>query len=179
MTTNLKSFFKSFVLVAGLLLASVSAQASSIDSEIPNFKQVNQNIYRGGRPSAEGLLELQKLGIKTIINLEDNRSAVKTEQKNLKSYPINFISIPTASLWSPKDKNVDHILNLLKDPNNFPIYIHCQHGQDRTGLMIGLYRVFDEGWKPVDAYQEMLANGFHQILFMLNRYFEHKTNFED
>ena len=58
-------------------------------------------------------------------------------------------------------------------------YVHCAHGQDRTGLVIGLERVIDEGWTPKAAHDEMLKLGFHPLFEGLNHYFEEKTGFED
>lgn len=43
-------------------------------------------------------------------------------------------------------------------------YVHCERGQDRTGLIVGVYRVKVEHWTKADAYQEMLKHGFHPIL---------------
>jgi tyrosine-protein phosphatase SIW14 len=174
LTTGLKNIS----IFSFLLLSSFEIQARSKVDDLPNFLQVNQNIYRGGRPTNQGLKALEQKGIKTIINLEDAASAVKIEKKNLAGTPIQLISIPIGSLRSPKDTDVNKVMGLLNNPQNFTIYIHCQHGQDRTGLMIGLYRV-EHGLSPADAYKEMLQLGFHKILFPLNRYFEKRTNFED
>ena len=43
-------------------------------------------------------------------------------------------------------------------------YVHCEHGQDRTGLIIGAYRVRVQRWSKSQAYQEMKAHGFHPLL---------------
>lgn len=177
---NQKLAIKGLVLAALILVAlPLNLKAADLEKEIPNFHQVTSNIYRGGRPSVSGLKELQQLGIKTIIDLENNKKAVQTEKENLSGTPVQFVSVPFASLRTPKDADVQKVLELLNDPRNYPVYIHCQHGQDRTGLLIGLYKVFDMNWSPADAYHEMRELGFHPILFPLNRYFERKTGFED
>ena len=48
-------------------------------------------------------------------------------------------------------------------------YVHCEHGQDRTGEVVGFYRL-KEGTNAATAYAEMLKNGFHPALFGLTRY---------
>jgi protein tyrosine/serine phosphatase len=49
--------------------------------------------------------------------------------------------------------------------------VHCTHGQDRTGLIIGLYRL-NEGWTKDAAYKEMLVHHFHSSLHGLHEYWE-------
>jgi len=43
-------------------------------------------------------------------------------------------------------------------------FVHCQHGKDRTGLVVGAYRVKVEHWTRMAAYEEMKAHGFHPML---------------
>ena len=51
-------------------------------------------------------------------------------------------------------------------------YVHCEHGQDRTGLTIGIYRVQHDGWTKEKAYNEMIAHGFHKSLHGLDDFWE-------
>src|SRR5262249_15113548 len=38
---------------------------------------------------------------------------------------------------------------------NFTIYVHCQGGRHRTGVMTAFYRMPQDGWTADRAYQEM------------------------
>ncbi len=49
--------------------------------------------------------------------------------------------------------------------------VHCEHGQDRTGVAIGLYRLHT-GWTEEHAEDEMLAHGFHRSLIGLWEWWE-------
>ena len=40
-----------------------------------------------------------------------------------------------------------------------PVFVHCLHGEDRTGLVIGAYRMLVERWSFDRAYAEMIAHG--------------------
>ena len=51
-------------------------------------------------------------------------------------------------------------------------YVHCEHGQDRTGLMVANYRI-KNGMSKKDAEKEMLDDGFHKSLLGLWEAFEH------
>ena len=50
-------------------------------------------------------------------------------------------------------------------PARVPVLVHCQHGADRTGSMIAVYRVIVQGWSKDDAIREMKEGGygFHRI----------------
>ena len=36
---------------------------------VPNLHRVSENLYRGAQPGAEGMKQLEKLGVKTVVNL--------------------------------------------------------------------------------------------------------------
>lgn len=47
-----------------------------------------------------------------------------------------------------------------RDPRR-KLYMHCTMGEDRTGLIAGLYRIVFQGWRAEAAYRdEMCARGF-------------------
>ena len=74
----------------------------------------------------------------------------------------SFIS---CTAWHPEDENVVKFLQVLRDPKNRPVFVHCQHGADRTGLMVAIYRIAVQGWSRQDAIQEMTqgGTGFHEV----------------
>jgi protein tyrosine/serine phosphatase len=43
------------------------------------------------------------------------------------------------------------------------VFVHCQHGADRTGMMVAAYRVMEMGWTPEEAAAELPRFGFHPI----------------
>ena len=92
---------------------------------------------------------------------------------------IKVISLPMSGFWTPKDPQVNAALAAMNETSLRPLFVHCQHGQDRTGLVMGLYRVESEHWQAGHAYEEMKTLGFHPSLFFLNHYFENRTGFED
>lgn len=146
---------------------------------IPNFQSVTDQIVRGGRPGNGDLANLQnRIGVRTVINLENKQPIIDQERQTATQLGINFYSSPMSAAARPTDRQVDEILSVLKDQKNFPIFIHCHHGQDRTGLIVGIYRVEVQGWTPAKAYQEMLGLGFHPDITTLDQYFRDRTGYQ-
>jgi protein tyrosine/serine phosphatase len=172
------------ILLAGTgmtsLIARADAGAQPLTIPITAFRTVSDGIYRGARPLHAGMEALaQQLAIKTDLDLENDGSAIADEQKDAQALGIRMISLPMSGFFAPSDSTVNQALAILKDPANYPVFVHCQHGEDRTGLIVGLFRVEVQGMSPADAYAEMKADGFHPILLGLNHYFEERTGFED
>ena len=55
--------------IVAVLLVTASAFAADHVTGVSNFHKVNDNLYRGGQPTAEGFKALAHLGIKTIVDL--------------------------------------------------------------------------------------------------------------
>lgn len=159
--------------------ASSAAFAAKDPNPIPNFHQVEDGIFRGGTPGDAGVAYLKALGVRTIVNLDDRAAANREELAAAAAAGIREVALPMSGFWKPHDATVNAALAALDDPSLRPIYVHCQHGQDRTGLVVGLYRVETEHWQPGHAYAEMKQLGFHPILVFLNHYYEERTGFED
>lgn len=154
-------------------LSSLPARAD-IFGDIQPPTQVTPLIWRSGRPTLETLTALKAKGLRGIIDLEDDDDAIAAESQMAKQLGLIFVSYPMSGFWAPDDAQVNKIESVLAKLK-VPVLVHCLHGEDRTGLVIGLERVMNQKWKPADAYTEMLDKGFHQYLLGLDEYFREKT----
>ncbi len=136
--------------------------------------QVNAKLWRSGQPTAQTLRALFARGVRVIIDLDDNLDVVAKEGAYAKKLGITFYSYPTNSFYTPDDAKMRQIIQILRHSQT-PVLVHCYHGEDRTGLVIGLERVFVEGWTAEKAYDEMLDKGFHPLLLGLDQYFRDKV----
>lgn len=152
-----------------------SSPFESARADIPRFAQVADGLFRGGRPNEEELRRLRDGGVKLIINLENSERAVREEAAVARRLGLQMISIPMEWSSPPRDADVQRILALMRSRENGPVFLHCKHGEDRTGMMVGFYRVAFENRSPGDAYAEMLSMGFHPSLRALDDYFKRKT----
>ncbi len=129
---------------------------------LSNVARITPNLYRGAQPDDDGYRTLKKMGVKTIISFRNFFSS----EKNAEAAGLQYLSIPIyASIGSsaPTDAQVKLFFDTVLDPRNQPVYIHCQHGKDRTGMMAAIYRIEREGWTNEEAIEEMQAFGYHDI----------------
>lgn len=165
------------LLLATLAVSVLPAPAWALAPGIPAFRQVTPDIFRGARPYAEGIQELVQRGVKTDLDLENDPRAIGAEQAEAEQAGIKFVSREMSASETPSDAEVSDILSILEDPANYPVYVHCKLGEDRTGLIVALYRVLDQKWQPADAYAEWVQDGFHTRLTKLSDYFDQRTGY--
>lgn len=124
--------------------------------DLPNFHKVHPYLYRGGEPTNKGVKELKKLGVTTLIDLRAPTKMAKAERKYAESIGLKYINLPM-SAKAPTKKQVATLLSTIEEGKNKnePVFVHCQHGSDRTGCMIGIWRVVKDGWKFDRTYKEM------------------------
>lgn len=155
----------------------VSARGKA-DSTADGIARVAPGIFRGARPGAPELHKLAAMGVRTIVDLENDEEAVAAEARVARQLGLRFEREPLSPFLPPDDAEIDRILALLGDARLRPLFVHCKYGEDRTGLVVGLYRVLDQGWAPEIAYREMLRFGFHRALLALDHYYKEKTGME-
>jgi len=123
---------------------------------VPNLYNVSEDLYRGAQPTREGILELKKLGIKTIVNLRSFHS----ERNHIKGTGLSYKSVPMKKLLRPKDGEVVRFLKIVTNKENTPVFVHCHRGADRTGVMCAIYRIAMQNWDKSVAIAEMTKGGF-------------------
>jgi hypothetical protein len=148
--------------VSGSNSAGISSTASHVIparqnfSGLQNFAQINPTLFRGGRPTEEGLACLQKMGVSIVISLEGK---YKVLRKPVERLGMQYVSM----FWEcsfPKDKTFARFLQLLRDNPGKKVFVYCHYGDDRTSMMIAAYRIAEQGWSAEEAKEEMKDFGF-------------------
>lgn len=132
-------------------------------TEIPNFAQVAPGIYRGAAPTEAGLKKLRALGVKHIIDLRIESRGQTQEAESAKALGLARTRIRLGR-EAPTQAQVRDFFALVDNAPKTPVFIHCQYGADRTGAMVGLYRVTRQGWSFDDTWKEMRRYGFKPYL---------------
>jgi protein tyrosine phosphatase (PTP) superfamily phosphohydrolase (DUF442 family) len=153
-------------LAVALMLSFAQVAAAGdrpvVNIRIDNFGQINDHYYRGGQPDDQDFKDLAALGIRTVIDLQKDGSA--GEQRLVESAGMNFYRIPMTTTDRPSDAAVQQFLSLVNNPANQPVYVHCQGGRHRTGVMTAAYRMTQDGWTADQAYAEMKKYGFETLI---------------
>jgi protein tyrosine/serine phosphatase len=122
---------------------------------VANLYQITPMLYRSEQPTALGMKNLEKLGIRTVINLRFfNNDRKEVAGTLLRTERVKILT------WDIDDQQVVEVMRILRDPQNGPFLIHCQHGADRTGLMSAMYRILEQGWSVDDALAELTGGGY-------------------
>jgi len=155
----MKSLQTAILLLVLIALSwAVRAQSThevSNSQAIPRFDQVAEGFYRGGQPRRQGFEYLKQIGVKTVINLR----AENQEAEEVKSLGFHYVHIPMSPWERVSESKIQMFLQVLRDRDSYPVFVHCERGADRTGFMVGLYRIAFQGWSPDRAYEEARAHG--------------------
>jgi protein tyrosine/serine phosphatase len=130
------------------------AQDDQNYKELPNFHRVNATLYRGAQPERGGIQRLSQLGIKTIINLRDDDARARSEEQEARAAGLRYFNVPFKRLGRPTDEQVTRVLGLINALDNGTVFVHCQHGADRTGIIVAIYRIDHDGWTSEQAKAE-------------------------
>ena len=122
---------------------------------VANLHRISPMLYRSEQPTALGMKNLEKLGIRTVINLRAfNDDDDEVKGTSLRTEHVKILT------WRIDDRHVIEVMRMLRQTENAPFLIHCQHGADRTGVMSAMYRVLEQGWTPEDALKELIDGGY-------------------
>jgi hypothetical protein len=155
---HLNAFNFGLVALAALLTSGCIAPSRDFA-----LTEVSPGIFDGYKPRKPEHFEmLRAKGVRTILSLEQLPWDIWPERRKAEQKGFQYLNVPImASPLEPPEKQVKKALLLLNDPSLRPIYIHCMLGEDRNTFIIGLYRIYFQGWTPEAAWDEMLHSGFH------------------
>lgn len=159
-----------------LLTACVTTQPGPTDVKgVPNFKSVTNGstvFYRSGQPrTPDQWLAIRSLGVSNVIKLneQDESPDALPPGMVLRYYPVDTMQ---QLVDGPDPAKMREAMGYI-GPGTL---VHCEHGQDRTGVLVYIYRVSVQHWSPEAARLEMMTNGFHSALGGLDRFVRNWKN---
>jgi protein tyrosine/serine phosphatase len=156
--------------LVALLVSTGAAQSEPRYKELPNFHKVSDTLYRGAQPSNGFAKKLGELGVKTIVNLRAEDEEARQEQKQAVDAGLRYFSVSMPGLSAPSDEQVTRVMDIINDPENQPVFIHCQRGSDRTGTIAAVYRISHDGWNAERAIDEAKHYGMSWAEFGMKGY---------
>lgn len=137
------------------LLASIALFL--LASCAPNYvAHVEGNLWRSSRLSEAQMLQFGK-----IINLEGNNKYVEQERAFAEAHGIiwHHYALSESPFVKPSVATLLTIEADIEADPHIATDVHCRRGKDRTGVVIGDYRIIRDRWSPSAAYDEMKAYG--------------------
>lgn len=151
----MNSSIKYFSILLIVLFANFAhAQKAVENKDLPNFAQVNANFYRGAQPTENGVRELAKMGVKTIIDLRGADERAEKEETWARNANVKFLNVSLRNWFEPKSSDFERIIKEIDAPENQPVFVHCKRGADRTGTIVAVYRIRHDGWTAKQAIDE-------------------------
>lgn len=161
---NFSRGFPAVAIAAMVALLSVAQAAQpkgqSSKTNISNFGCINENFYRGAQPKSKDFADLAAMGVKTIIDLQQDGEP--GEQRTVEAAGMKFFRIGMSDSSWPSREKADQFLRIVNEPANQPVFVHCHGGRHRAGIMTAIYRMTHDGWSADQAYDEMRKYGFEK-----------------
>jgi tyrosine-protein phosphatase SIW14 len=137
--------------------------------------------YRSGCLTATGFRDaIVKYKIKTVINLQEENqdpdlpasyfnTSRERESEICRSLGAKlafvFVELVSAEqVGKERPPTIDRFLEIMDDPANYPVLIHCKAGLHRTGILAAVYRMEYQHWNRFDAWHELRAHGFGEFV---------------
>jgi len=126
---------------------------------IRNFGKMDDRFYRGAQPDESDYKDLKALGVKTVIDLQDNPTSY--EKRDVEGLGMRYVNIPMSDSSYPKEETINAFLKLVNDRSTGTFFAHCAGGRHRTGVVGAIYRFTVNHWNYDQAYAEMKDYDFY------------------
>lgn len=97
-------------------------------------------LYRCAQPDQLGFDLLAQLGVKTIYKVNSDAEFPTAVESRM--FPSGTIIHDQLSQWKPNEPQVREAVAQVEMMRNVGgVAIHCTHGRDRTGLLVGAWQL--------------------------------------
>jgi protein tyrosine phosphatase (PTP) superfamily phosphohydrolase (DUF442 family) len=110
---------------------------------IQNYDDVSQHLCRGAQENKFGAEFLKSQDVTLVINLRNTGDTWDREPAVVTSLGMRYLWVPLKGFGAPTRAQVNFILAMIEDEikHGGKVFVHCQHGCDRTGLIIACYEI--------------------------------------
>ena len=124
-------------------------------------------LYRDGNQSpCQFQTAVRKAQPRTVVSLVDDNEVADPEKPQfeveaefLQDKGIKLERIPVKLGGWPTKADVDRFLQVVNDPANQPVLVHCAQGVRRTGMMVAAFQMSQMGYDKQRAKDSVLRFG--------------------
>jgi len=145
---------KFYVLLIGLvLLVGCATRGFPPTAAILNYDHVDQHVDRGAQPNQIGLEFLKGQHVTLVINLRDVGDDWVNEGQVCTNSGIKYLWVPLNGIRAPSKADIEKILTAINAEIKAggKVFVHCQHGCDRTSVVVECYRIRNNNVSNADA----------------------------
>lgn len=146
--------------------ADTATPPAKIDG-IEHLRAVDDKVWRGAAPTAEGYLNLALSGVTTVVDLRAEEG-IEGDITTVTDLGMKMVSIPMRDGQVPSTQEVEAFLAAAGESDG-TVFVHCGAGVGRTGAMAGAYLVNQGDLSSSAALRRNLAVGppsLEQIAFV-------------
>src|SRR5260370_21834508 len=139
----------------GIVLLSLAVGAGLTYRQHKRYKPLAIHdpgmVYRSAWLEGDALREvIEKHQIRTVLNLcepdELGEERCIDERKAVHGSGARLVEMPMpAATLDPSNPAIEPFIELLRNPENYPLLVHCQHRVTRTANVIAIYDILFRG----------------------------------
>lgn len=169
--------FSLVVLILALLIGVPMAHSFQVQNQYRNLHVVHPGVLmRSGQLSHDALRSVaHDLGIRTVITLRDRANPGEpppdlAEEGYCKELDLRHVRLGFQP-WigadedgpAPVEPSIRKFVEIMRDPENYPVLVHCWAGVHRTGAYCAIYRMEFDHWTNTEAIEELKSMGYDTL----------------
>ena len=146
---------KVFIGIGVVVVAIVAAYVYAVNIN-HNFRTVSEGkVYKSGvippgqlaaymeKYHIKSVVDLRKPGTNDLVNNPEVAPELVAEKKAVEAAGGNYFDVGSEQI--PDEATLQRFYKVMDNPDNYPVLIHCYHGEGRAPLFSAIYKIEYEG----------------------------------
>lgn len=152
---------KILIVVAAIVVIAVGFYVYAININ-HNFKTISEGkVYKSGvippdqiagymkDYGIKSVVDLRRPGTNDLVNNPEKTPELAAEKKAVEAAGGQYFDVGSEQI--PDQATLDRFYAVMDNPDNYPVLIHCHHGEGRAPLFSAIYQIEYEGVANEDA----------------------------